>query len=136
MAMFLVVGCQATQSAEVEPPKVTVQKEVQKENNLNNPFLGIDIPPGAIIKSSKSVLCGEMGEILTNINKRFGEIPFMSGEIEVVYSSGLMKNILVILMVNPITNTYTFIEQMPNEERLMCILSAGKMYKGKDKKGT
>ena len=63
--------------------------------------MGIDIPPGAIIKSSKSVLCGEMGEILTNINKRFGEIPFMSGE-----------------------------------ERLMCILSAGKMYKGKDKKGT
>jgi hypothetical protein len=35
------------------------------------------------------------------------------------------KQVVAMMVYNKDTGSYTFLEQMPNEERLMCILSSG-----------
>ena len=128
MAMFLLVGCQTTQSAEVDtkPPPEKPKLELKEEKELKNPFKDSDIIAGTIVTSSKPVICGRIDVILNNMNAKFGEIPVMVGKVSVPNPGEDTKEIMATLTYNPKTETYTFLEQMPLEERLMCILSSGK----------
>ena len=135
MAMFLIVGCQTTQSAETET-KPEVVKEVKvlptekevptpKQELTQNPFQNSDIPAHQVVTSTKPVICGRIDVMLQRMKERFGEVPVFLGKIGGQNSSGVEKQIVSMMVFNTSTGSYTFLEQMPNEERLMCILSSG-----------
>lgn len=131
MAMFLVVGCQTTQSAETEtkPEIVKEVKKLPKEKpavSTLNPFVNKEIPPRQIVTSSKPLVCGRTDTILNNVYTKFGELPVFLGQSKAQHPvSGIEMNIMVTLTHNETTGTFTFFEQMPLEERLLCILSTG-----------
>lgn len=135
MAMFLIVGCQTTQSAETET-KPEVVKEVKvlpkekevptpKQELTQNPFQNKDIPPQTVVTSTKPVICGRVDIMVGRMKERFGEIPVFLGKIGVQNPGEGAKQIVAMMVYNSNTGSYTFLEQMPNEERLMCILSSG-----------
>lgn len=137
MAMFLLVGCQTTQSAETEtkPDVVKEVKELPKEEEVTkpqmnaakeipNPFENVEIPAGQVITSTKPVICGRIDVILARMEERFGEVPVLMGKVGVKDERG-DRQVVSTLTYNPKTGSYTFLEQMPLENRLMCILSSG-----------
>ena len=137
MAMFLVVGCQTTQSAETET-KPEVVKEVQmlpkekeakkpklqKEKGVN-PFADSHIPAQTVVTSTKPVICGRVDVMVGRMQERFGEVPVFMGKLGVQNPGESVKQVVSMMVYNAETGSYTFLEQMPNEERLMCILSSG-----------
>ena len=90
MAMFLIVGCQSTQSAETEtkPDVVKEVKALPKEKEVvapkkeltENPFQNIDIPPNQVVTSTKPVICGRIDTVLSRMESSFGEKPIMIGK--------------------------------------------------------
>ena len=130
MAMFLVVGCQTTQSAETEtvPEVVKEVQQLPKEEELskNNPFEKSPIPPNQVVTSTKPVICGRIDIILSRMEKKFGEVPIMFGKVAAVTPNNDEVLVMSTLTYNAETGTYTFLEQMPVEQRLLCILSVGK----------
>ena len=137
MVMFLIVGCQTTQSAETETkPEVVkevnalpVEKEVptpeQPKDENFNPFAHTEIPPHMMVTSSKPVICGRIDIMLTRMQEKFGEVPIFMGKLGVETPRKGEKQVVSTMTYNPVSGSYTFLEQMPNEERLMCILSSG-----------
>lgn len=135
MAMFLIVGCQTTQSAETET-KPEVVKEVKvlptekevpapKQELTENPFQSVDIPANQVVTSTKPVICGRIDVMVGRMKERFGEVPVFMGKLGVQNPGGAEKQIMSMMVYNSDTGSYTFLEQMPNEERLICILSSG-----------
>jgi len=135
--MFLIVGCQTTQSAETEtkPDIVKEVKELPKEKEVTkpqmrapegvpNPFADMAIPPSQVVTSTKPVICGRIDIILSRMEKRFGEVPILMGKVG-VQDAGGARQVMSTLTYNSKTGSYTFLEQMPLEKRLMCILSSG-----------
>ena len=135
MAMFLIVGCQTTQSAETEtmPEVVKEVKALPKEKEVvapkkevtKNPFKNVDIPPQAVVTSTKPVICGRVDVMVNRMKKKFGEVPVFVGKLGVQNPGEAAKQVVAMMVYNAETGSYTFLEQMPNEERLMCILSSG-----------
>ncbi len=129
MAMFLVVGCQTTQSAETEtvPEVVKEVQQLPKEEELskNNPFEKTPIPPNQVVTSTKPVICGRIDIILSRMEKKFGEVPIMFGKVASTTPNNDEVLVMSTLTYNAETGTYTFLEQMPAEQRLLCILSVG-----------
>ena len=133
MAMFLVVGCQTTQSAETETvPEVVEEvqvlpkeKELPKEKATDNPFANKEIPAGIVVTSNKPVICGRIDIMLVRMEERFGEVPVFMGKIGVQNPGEDEKQVVATMTYNKQTGSFTFLEQMPLEERLMCILSTG-----------
>ena len=135
MAMFLIVGCQTTQSAETEtmPEVVKEVKALPKEKEVvahkkevtKNPFKNVDIPPQTVVTSTKPVICGRVDVMLTRMKKKFGEVPVFVGKLGVQNPGEAAKQTVAMMVYNAETGSYTFLEQMPMEERLMCILSSG-----------
>ena len=135
MEMFLIVGCQTTQSAETEtmPEVVKEVKALPKEKEVvapkkevtKNPFKNVDIPPQTVVTSTKPVICGRIDIMLGRMEKRFGEVPVFLGKLGVKNPGETEKQIVATMTYNSKTGSYTFLEQMPMEERLMCILSSG-----------
>ena len=135
MAMFLIVGCQTTQSAETEtmPEVVKEVKALPKEKEVvapkkevtKNPFKNVDIQPQTVVTSTKPVICGRIDIMLGRMEKRFGEVPVFLGKLGVKNPGETEKQIVATMTYNSKTGSYTFLEQMPMEERLMCILSSG-----------
>ena len=121
-AFIFLVGCKTTEQADVQT-KPQVAKEIPKKNE--NPFDGMEIPPAQVVTSMKPVLCGRTDTILQNLYDKFGEIPVMYGQSESAHPDGRKVTHMVTMAHNPKTGTFTFVEQMPNEERLLCILSSG-----------
>ena len=131
MAMFLIVGCQTTQSAETET-KPEVVKEVKvlptekevpapKQELTENPFQSVDIPANQVVTSTKPVMCGRIDTVLSRMESSFGEKPIMVGKAPSING----KQVMVTLTYNEKTGSYTFLEQMPMENRLICIISSG-----------
>ena len=132
--MFLVTGCQTTQSAEIESeiPKATTTTEKESNTEVTtpepnfNPFKNKDIPTNMVVRSKKPVHCGKLDTYLNNLQKKFGEIPVFVGHSKVMLSTGEQKAVMVTMMMNLETGTFSFMETMPIEERLVCMLSSGK----------
>mgnify|MGYP004120955265 CR=1 FL=1 len=137
MAMLLIVGCQTTQSAETETKPEVVkevnvlpkEKEVEKpklqKEEINNPFANSHIPADIVVRSTKPVICGRADVMLERMEKRFGEVPVFLGKLGVQNPGEATKQVVAMMLYNAETGSYTFLEQMPLEERLMCILSSG-----------
>ena len=131
MAMFLIVGCQTTQSAETEtkPEVVKEVKALPKEKEVvapkkevtKNPFKNVDIPPNQVVTSTKPVVCGRIDTVLSRMENVFGEKPVMLGQTPAKGDNQAM----VTLTYNEQTGSYTFLEQLPAEKRLICIISSG-----------
>ena len=131
MAMFLIVGCQTTQSAETEtkPEVVKEVKALPKEKEVlapkkqvtKNPFKNVDIPPNQVVTSTKPVVCGRIDTILGRMENVHGEKPVMLGQTPDKGETQAM----VTLTYNEQTGSYTFLEQLPAEKRLICIISSG-----------
>ena len=132
MAMFLIVGCQTTQSAETEtkPEVVKEVKALPKEKEVlapkkevtKNPFKNVDIPPNQVVTTAKPVVCGRIDTILGRMENVHGEKPVMLGQTPDKGETQAM----VTLTYNEQTGSYTFLEQLPTEKRLICIISSGR----------
>ena len=129
--MFLIVGCQTTQSAETEtkPEVVKEVKALPKEKEVvapkkevtKNPFKNVDIPPNQVVSTAKPVVCGRIDTILGRMENVHGEKPVMLGQTPDKGETQAM----VTLTYNEQTGSYTFLEQLPAEKRLICIISSG-----------
>ena len=132
LTMPVLVGCQTTESAEIGTEPQTELQKIQKEDPLGNPFSGRDIPLNQIIHSTKPVICGRMDTILARMEKKFGEIPILVGKVSAIIPGKGETQVMATLTYNSKTRSYTFLEQMPAENRLMCILSSGHGMINKD----
>ncbi len=144
LAMFLVVGCQTTQSAETETePKVVEEPqnlpEQEEQNSTGFPFENMPVPPGAMVNSVKPVSCGRIDTIIETMQNQYGEKPVFIGKSISTHPSGEQIKTVATLLFNEDTGSWTFLEQMPTETRFMCLLSGGEGGKTKGlllKKGT
>lgn len=150
LAMFLVVGCQTTQSAETETEPKVVKKvenlpeqedipEQEEQNSIRNPFENMPIPPGAMVNSVKPISCGRIDTIIETMQNQYGEKPVFFGKSISTHPSGEQVRTVATLLFNEETGSWTFLEQMPTETRFMCLLSGGESGKTKGlllKKGT
>ena len=122
MAMFLIVGCQTTQSSETETKLETINKKI----SIENPFKDKPIESGQLINSSKPVVCGRADAILTSMYTKYGEMPVFLGESKARHpTTGDNITPMVTITYNSETGSFTVFEQMPLEERLLCILVVG-----------
>ena len=122
MAMFLMVGCQTTQTSNTETKLETINKKV----SIENPFKDKPIESGQLINSSKPVVCGRADAILTSMYTKYGEMPVFLGESKARQpTTGDIITPMVTITYNNETGSFTVFEQMPLEERLLCILVVG-----------
>ena len=129
MAALIVAGCQTTKAdTPVETVNEPVVVQQQKETPLLdvNPFEGKSIRPNQMVHSRKPVVCGRADTILNNIMLKYGEKPVFMGESEAArpHDNKPIK-LMVTLTYNSKTGSWTLFEQMPMEERLLCMLSGG-----------
>ena len=122
MAMFLIVGCQTTQSSETE----TKLEVVKNKLTTVNPFKNNEILAEQLVTSSKPVVCGRADAILNNMYTKYGEKPVFLGESKALHpTTGYNITPMVTITYNDETGSFTVLEQMPLEERLLCILVVG-----------
>ena len=122
MAMFLIVGCQTTQSSDTE----TKLEVVKNKLTTVNPFNNNEILAEQLVTSSKPVVCGRADAILNNMYTKYGERPVFLGESKALHpTTGNIITPMVTITYNNETGSFTVFEQMPLEERLLCILLVG-----------
>ena len=132
MAMFLIVGCQTIEAQLPEETKPEEEKSVAKvekadTDNTFNPLAEVEIPEDILLQSHKPILCGRMDSMLSRVQKNYGERPVVFGHAETSSQiTGETVNTIITLTHNSETGTYTFFEQLPTDERIICILSGGK----------
>ena len=99
------------------------EKEVlePKKEVTQNPFKNVDIPPNQVVTTAKPVVCGRIDTILGRMENVHGEKPVMLGQTPDKGETQAM----VTLTYNEQTGSYTFLEQLPAEKRLICIISSG-----------
>ena len=107
----------------VETPEEKIVPEVDEQ--YKNPFYGKDILSNQLVTSSKPIICGRIDTVLENMKRSFGEIAILVGKVPVQLNGKKETKVLSALTYNSKTGTYTFLEQMPYEDRLICILSSG-----------
>ena len=122
MAMFLIVGCQTTQSSNTETKLETINKKI----SIENPFKDNEISPEQLVTSSKPIVCGRADAILNSVYTKYGEMPVFLGESKARHpTTGDIITPMVTITYNSETGSFTVFEQMPLEERLLCILVVG-----------
>ena len=130
--VLIIAGCQTTNAETVKEPDVIPQQKeaLQPEsgtiNDTENPFKELPILPNQVVTSRKPVICGRIDIMLSRMEERFGELPVLIGKAAVTAPGNPgEKQVMSTLTFNSKTGSYTFLEQMPSEERLLCILSSG-----------
>ena len=132
--MFLIVGCQTTQLPEVETKPeeknlvVNAEKSEEQQGleDVLNPFANVEnIPPNTVVTSQKPIICGRVDTMLNNAFEMHGEVPVIYGKAENISITGEKVSTLMTVTHNAETGTYTLFEQLPTEERLLCMLSGG-----------
>ena len=132
MAMFLIVGCQTIEAQLPEETKPEETKSVAKvektdTDNKPNPLADDEIPKDILLQSHKPILCGRMDSMLSRVQENYNERPVVFGHAENTSQfTGETVHTMVTLTYNSETGTYTFFEQLPTDERIICILSGGK----------
>ena len=139
------VGCQTTPivaeeskpSEKIEEPKVLPQEpdeldkleeQLKKEEkkDTKNPFEGKTIMPGQVVTSHKPVVCSRTDVLLNNLYQKFGEKPIFVGQVPSAMPNGMPVISMLTVTYNTDSETFTVLEQMPAEDRLMCVLAHGK----------
>ena len=132
MALFLIVGCQTIEAQLPEETKPEETKSVAKvekadTDNTFNPLTEVEIPEDILLQSHKPILCGRMDSMLNRVKENYGETPMVFGHAENTSQlTGEMITTIITLTHNSETGTYTFFEQLPSDDRIICILSGGK----------
>jgi|TARA_B110000858_G_scaffold73193_1_gene85090 hypothetical protein len=121
MVILLLAACKTTESAKLE---VVKEAPIEETSEVINPLADIEIPPMQIFSSTKPVMCGRVDSILNQVYEKYGEVPLFVGETEVTQPSNTKS--MITLTFNDATGTFTFLETMPIEQRLFCVLSSGK----------
>ena len=121
MVILLLAACKTTESAKLE---VVKEAPIEETSEVINPLADIEIPPMQIFSSTKPVMCGRVDSILNQVYEKYGEVPLFVGETEVTQPSNTKA--MITLTFNDATGTFTFLETMPIEQRLFCVLSSGK----------
>ena len=121
MVILLLAACKTTESAKLE---VVKEAPIEETSEVINPLADIEIPPMQIFSSTKPVMCGRVDSILNQVYEKYGEVPLFVGETEVGQPSNTKS--MITLTFNDATGTFTFLETMPIEQRLFCVLSSGK----------
>ena len=68
-----------------------------------------------------------MDSMLNRVKENYGETPVVFGHAEnTSQMTGETINTMITLTHNSETGTYTFFEQLPTDDRIICILSGGK----------
>lgn len=143
LSVFLLIGCKTTEDpksasletklAKIETEINNLEKEIKKEEETKPSETEVVtalpevLPPGLTIQSMKPVICGETGEIFTRMGRKYGERAVMGGQNPTRMPDGSIRNGLTAMLYNAETKTYTFLEQMPGDDRIMCMLSSGTM---------
>jgi hypothetical protein len=71
-------------------------------------------------------VCGRADAILNNMYTKYGERPVFLGESKALHpTTGYNITPMVTITYNDETGSFTVLEQMPLEERLLCILVVG-----------
>ena len=135
--VFLLLGCKTTETVEtnletklenIENDLTKLEKQIEKKNEEKNSSEEMgSFPPGFIVKSAKPIVCGEIGEFMTRMYKSYGEIPVLIGETSTRFQDGRVKLNIVTMLFNLETKSFTFIEQNPIDDRLVCMLASGKI---------
>ncbi len=142
------IGCQTTNSSpivaeeskppeKIEEPKVLpiepdeldkLEEQLKKEEKkeTKNPFEGKTIMPGQVVTSHKPVVCSRTDVLLNNLYQKFGEKPIFVGQVPSAMPNGMPVISMLTVTYNTDSETFTVLEQMPSEDRLMCILAHGK----------
>lgn len=120
MVILLLAACKTTESAELE---VVKEAPIEETSKVINPLADIEIPAMQIYSSTKPVMCGRIDSILNRVYEEYGEVPMFVGETDV---NDVNEQSMVTLTFNDVTGTFTFMETMPVERRLFCVLSSGK----------
>ena len=132
MALFLIVGCQTIEAQLPEETKPEETKSVAKvekvdTDNTFNPLAEVEIPEDIILQSHKPIICGRMDSMLNRVKENYGETPLVFGRAENTSQiTGEVITTIITLTHNSETGTYTFFEQLPTDDRIICILSGGK----------
>ena len=121
MVILLLAACKTTESAKLE---VVKEAPIEETSEVINPLAEMEIPPTQIFSSTKPVMCGRVDSILNQVYEKYGEVPLFVGETEVTQPSNTKS--MITLTFNDATGTFTFLETMPIEQRLFCVLSSGK----------
>ncbi len=120
------MGCQTIQKAEAENnPNLPKEVEPLLKTEELNPFKDRDIPSKQVITSSKPIICGRIDTVLTRMEEKFGEVPVFMGKVATIAPGKGEVQVMATLTYNSKTNSYTFLEQMPADQRIVCILSSG-----------
>ena len=115
-----VIGCDEFASVELTSIKLVL---VDNPEVFANPAVieNVDIPANQVVTSTKPVVCGRIDTILSRMENVFGEKPVMLGQTPAKGDTQAM----VTMTYNEQTGSYTFLEQLPAEKRLICIISSG-----------
>ena len=122
------VGCQTTPivAEESKPPENIEEPKVLPKEMDKNPFDGKEIMPGQVVTSKKPVVCSRTDVILNNLYQKFGEKPIFVGQVPNAMPNGMPVISMLTVTYNTDSETFTVLEQMPAEDRLMCVLAHGK----------
>ena len=122
------VGCQTTPivAEESKPPEKIEEPKVLPKEMDKNPFDGKEIMPGQVVTSKKPVVCSRTDVILNNLYQKFGEKPIFVGQVPNAMPNGMPVISMLTVTYNTDSETFTVLEQMPAEDRLMCVLAHGK----------
>ena len=122
VAMFLIVGCQTTQSSDTETKLEVVKNKITSVNL----FKDNEISSEQLVTSSKPIVCGRADAILNSMYTKYREVPIFLGESKATHpNTGNNLTPMVTITYNNETGSFTVFEQMPLEERLLCILVVG-----------
>ena len=67
--------------------------------------------------------------VLDTLDKRWGEKPILIGTEETFLEDGAPTEVMISVLVNMTTKTFTVVQQMPLNTQLLCIIGSGKIRK-------
>tara|TARA_Y100001963_G_scaffold27279_1_gene37176 strand:- start:202 stop:690 length:489 start_codon:yes stop_codon:yes gene_type:complete len=136
LSLLILSGCTGVSSAEADTSSHTAKPVIVAEDK-KEPKVGKDVPelpmtrpPGMMVQTSKPIICQVGMATVENLQKQFGEQPFILAFEPLLTEAGQM-NVPLSMWINTETGSFTIVQQLPNpkEQPMMCILSSGTIGK-------
>jgi hypothetical protein len=120
----------ANPSVVAEPPKDELDKLEEQLKKEEVPEVPMTRPEGMIVYSHKPIQCQVGMTTVENLQKQFGEQPFILAFEPLLTEAGKI-NVPLSMWINTDTGSFTIVQQLPNpkEQPMMCILSSGTIGK-------
>lgn len=143
LSLLILSGCTGVSSAEADTSSHTAKPVIVAEDKKDEldkleeqlkkeevPQLPMTRPEGMMVQTSKPIICQVGMATVENLQKQFGEQPFILAFEPLLTEAGQM-NVPLSVWINTDTGSFTIIQQLPNpkEQPMMCILSSGTIGK-------